>query len=513
VKVVTRKQMAEIEKKTNEHIGISEMLLMENAAMAVARHCLEYMADKPGCKVIIITGTGRNGGDGLAVARHLWMRGLDVGIIFVGEKERMAPQTAEHIEIARNLEIPIVEIPQGDSMLDIPYTLETCELVVDALFGTGVRASISGIHEYIIEMVNTCAKHVISIDIPSGVNPDNGSVTGLAIRAAKTVTFAHPKLGLYLYPGTEYAGEIVIENISIPPYFIHELDVQTEILTAGEVGALLPKRPARSNKGTFGKTYIFAGSNDMPGTAVLASSAVYKAGGGLVHAFAPALVTAAINSAVPEAITTILPDTDGYLCADSLAAVSGLENARVVILGPGLGRKEGVKGFVTALFSSLTMPVILDADALNVIADTPEILLTLKAPSVVTPHPGELSRLTGVSIIDILGDPILAALEFAKKYNVVTVLKDARTVVAGPNGAVYINLTGTSAMSKAGMGDALTGLIAAFISQGQEAYLACILATYAHGKAGELAAGKLSGYGVTATDVIQNVPLVLNEIV
>jgi NAD(P)H-hydrate epimerase len=503
--------MKEVETLAQEEIGIPSLIMMENAAIKTLRHCLEYLGGKSGSKAMIIAGPGANGGDGLALARHLKLSGVDTGVMFIGDMSSVRGDARLNLEIARKLGIPIEPIPMGDNLLDVPYTIETCDLVVDALFGTGLGRKVEGSFEYIIEMVNSYAKHVISIDIPSGIHADTGQVLGCAVKADLTVTLGFPKLGLMMHPGAAYTGKLVVADISVPGNLLSNATPETSIFTDKEIPALLPKRKERSSKGSFGKIYGFAGSSFMTGAAALAASAAYKAGAGYVCACAIPQVAQVLQTSLHEAVIRLLPERNGSFYRKSLDAISDeLQKASVVYVGPGLGRGALVSEFVFELLATVNCPIVIDADALNAVAENVNILKDIVPPCVITPHPGEMSRLTGLSVEDILDDTMNVAAEFSREFEVITLLKDARTIVASPTGHTYVNVTGSSALAKAGTGDVLTGVVASFIAQGLDAFTASMLAAYIHGKAGELAAKELSDYGVMASDVIDCIPKAMN---
>lgn len=499
--IVTGRQMKILEEAAIKALAVPPVVLMENAAIAVFRQCMDYLRKSSGfsARVLVICGKGNNGGDGLAVARHLFLNGINVKVYHSGSVEGSSDDVRTNFNIVKNMGVPFSD--------DIKRDIAESHLVVDAIFGTGLSSPVEGEIKGIIEAVNDHNGFVIAIDIPSGINADNGKVMGVAIRANQTVTLGLAKLGLYLYPGAEYSGKITLADIGIP------LDADTQesciILNDEEFAKLLPKRANRSNKGSFGRAYVLAGCNKMPGAAVLTATAVYKAGGGLVKACVTGYVAEILQNKLTEAISNILPDKDGYLYKLSFQNIEELEKANVILIGPGLGNNNNVKDFVLEAVFNAKAPMVLDADALNVIANDIGVLKMLKTQGVITPHPGEMSRLTGLPLSEILSDGLKIAVGFAKEHNVVTVLKDARTVVASPDGRVYINVTGNNALAKAGSGDVLTGLIGAFIAQGVELFTACMLAVYLHGKAGEVSSHKLSCYGVSASNLLQVIPHVL----
>jgi len=524
MKIVTGKQMLEIERIAIKDIGIPSILLMENAALCVAKRCLKILDriinSKKNPKVMIICGAGNNGGDGMATARHLYTKGINVKIVFAADTITVKGDPAIYFEIIKKLGIPV------ETALPDPAAIQSCDLIIDAIFGIGLDRNIEGKYASMIELINNHAKYIVSVDIPSGVHSGTGRIMGCAVKAAETVTFGYPKTGLYVYPGAGCVGKIHIEDISLPvdlieKKLIDKIETNAQILTDEEAGCLLPVRKRRSNKGSFGRIAVFAGSNEMPGAAALVSSASYAVGGGLVCACVLHDVAAVVHNWQREVVTRILPGKDGMYFKKSLEiAASEINNCGVIVLGPGIGRSHDVTEFVREIISTAEKPLVLDADALFAVSEDVNILKALKAPCVITPHPGEMSKLTGLTIAEILDNPVETAVGFAKKFNVITLLKDAHTIIAHPNGNFYVNTTGGNALSKAGTGDVLAGMIAGFIAQGLSGdahgdigvFTAAVLGAYIHGRAGETASQVMSNYGVTASDVLKFIPQIITAL-
>ena len=514
MKVVSSEQMRKIEQMAIEELGIPSILLMEHAALRLAEHCIKLIDVKKFAKVLIAVGPGNNGGDGMALTRHLLLKGVDVKVIYIGDKNAARGDAAVYLAIIKKLEVPIISIPLNGTFPDIQSEIETSDLVVDAIFGTGLTRYVEGNYIHLIEAINRYAKYVISADIPSGIHSDTGQIMGCAVKAAETVTFSSPKTGLYLYPGAEYAGKIHVEDIAIPHFLLDKIDIKAEILTENDAKKLQPVRKQRANKGDFGKILVFAGSNEMPGAAALVCSAAYMVGGGLVNACVVPSAASVIHHWQREVITRILPDINGMYCKKSLENLTEeIRCADVIVIGPGIGRCSNVTEFVHELIvvsAEAKVPLVLDADALFAISENVNVLKKLKVPCVITPHPGEMSRLTGLPVTEVLNNTIGVAEKFARDLNIVTLLKDAHTIIADPNDRYYINTTGNNALSKAGTGDVLTGLIAGFIAQKTDIFTASALGAYYHGKAGEKAAAKKSCYSVMAEDVLAEIPYVMN---
>lgn len=509
MKVLTAENMREIERIAIQDKEIPSLLLMENAALALCRHCLSVLEEIHGKSVLIICGKGNNGGDGAALARLLFVKGVKVKVLYLCEPEETKNDAQTNYKILKKLGIPTDKMPILDTAF-LSRMIHESDLIVDALFGTGLDRTLSDFYCQAIGIINQSAKYILAVDVPSGIHSDNGQLMGAAVRAHKTVTFFLGKQGLYLNPACEYVGEIAIEDITIPSDITEKVEVTGSVFTEKEVKALLPKRFFRSHKGSYGKVYVIAGCREMTGAAVLSSSAAYRVGAGWVCCCGTEPVIDILHRSLPEAVTMILPDENGFLCKKSFERLAkSLSQAKSIVLGPGLGLTDSTCALVENVLIHAKASVVIDADALNAAAQNPAILQKLQKKSVVTPHPTEMSRLSGQSVEEILNHPIETTVNFARKYQVVTLLKDSRTIVADPSGEFYINLSGSPAMAKAGTGDVLSGVIGGLIAQGLEPFTAAKLGAYLHGKAGETAADDLSLYGVNAADVVQVLPKVL----
>lgn len=494
--LVTNTQMKAIEQKAIMS-GVPSLLLMENAAMSLTKLII---ADNYK-KVLLFCGKGNNGGDGLACARQLFAHGINVTIIFVGMPNRSTEDCSINLNAAKALNIPIVYFDREiDEPNDLKPYIDNCDLIVDALVGTGLSSELHEPIASLVRIINAADKPVYSADCPTGISTDSGEDFGNAVYARKTVTFHLPKVGLILYPACEHTGELVIGNISLPSAGRTNMCV----LAAEKAAELMPSRKTRSDKSTYGRVFAFVGCDSMTGAAVLSLKSAYRTGAGLVYAYTTRHCSKIVQSALPEAVVNTVPDTNGYI--NSEASAVDLSRASVTLIGCGLGNNHITHCFLKSVIKNITSPLVLDADGLNILSADELLKSSLPENTVVTPHPKEMSRLTGLSVEEILKHPIETALNFAKKYNTVTVLKDARTIIASPSGEVTINLTGTPAMSKGGSGDCLAGIISSLIAQGLDCYNAACLGCYISGKAGEIAADKLSAYGVLASDLIDCIP-------
>lgn len=519
--LVTAKQMKAVDAHTIHTIGIPSMVLMERAALCVAEAAMS--AAKETDVIWAVCGTGNNGADGVAAARMLFLKGYRTVVYVVGceesprfdksGKDEESPQLdrpgkgrgteefASQLAIARNLGMEIRPWQEAEQ--------ETCGLLIDAIFGVGLSRPIGGDYRHCMEMLQ--AKRIpytVAVDVPSGIHGDTGSVMGIALKADVTVTFGWEKTGTALYPGREYAGQVSVCDIGFPGSALGAVAEQEEgsgyAITYGpEDLALIPGRPAYSNKGTFGKVLIVAGSKNMCGAAYLSALAAYRTGAGLVKLLTVEENRQILQERLPEAI--IAAYTSDQLIQGREDFKKMIEEqmnwADVVVLGPGLGSEPYVEYLVEDILTSAFVPVIIDADGLNAIAGHPYLTTYYTENIVITPHLGEMARLTGESIGSIQENLAGAALEYARRYGITCVLKDAATVAAGSNGFLYINSSGNSAMAKAGSGDVLTGIIAGLTAIGMEEEQAALMGVYIHGRAGDIAAGKMGRHSLLASDM------------
>lgn len=494
--------MRAIDKATGEVIGIPSIVLMENAAREAARVCIEEIKGIPSPKVLIFAGKGNNGGDGFALARLLNDRNIECKLVFLFDKDKFSTDAEINYKAALNIGLYIIT-----DMTEAVIETMRADVVVDSVFGTGLSREVSGLYADVINIINTYSKKIISIDIPSGVNSDDGRIMGSAVKADVTVTFALPKVGMLLYPGASYCGRIEISNISIQQATIDEMNIKTGFLDKKDVLTFLPEREKRTNKGSYGRLFIIAGSKDMTGAVALCCKGAFRAGAGLVYACTVQSGISVVQQLVPEAVVMPLSEFDGkvrYECYEE-DIEQKIKNASAIAVGPGLGMSREVTEFVIKLITDVDKPLVIDADGLNAIAENPSILLKLKHIPVITPHPGEMSRLTGMSISEILEDTVTVARNFAMQYNSVVVLKDARSIIASPSGRVVINVTGNPSMSTGGSGDVLTGVIASLLAQGLEPFFAAAVGAYIHGLSGDICMEKLGSYGVMAWDIAENI--------
>lgn len=503
--VVTAQEMAAMDRHAVAQLKIPSALLMENAGRGVADIALRMLAQPTGKIVHIYCGSGNNGGDGYVAARHLLNHGAIVSTYILATPDKITGEALMNLKILNYM-------GHKPHFGALPHAAEHPDLVIDAMLGTGVKGELRGLYAKAVEYINDQKAPVLAVDIPSGVNADTGEVVGPAIKATITATMALPKRGLLFSPGREYAGEIQIIDISMPASIIkdeHPLVYQTD---KDFIRKLLPVRSPASYKNKVGMIQVIAGSRGYTGAAVLASRAVLRTGAGLCYLSIPQSLNVILESQSVEVITQPLDDQmAGHFLAGHFDAIEKcLQNKSAVVLGPGIGQAEETTELVFHLLSSINLPLILDADGLNACAGHASLLQQYRGELVITPHPGELARLTDRATVEIVTNRIDIARHYAKEWQCTLVLKGGPTVTALSDGRVYINSTGNAGMATAGAGDVLSGMIAALIGQGMNSESAAIAAVYLHGLAGDSAAAQNS-IGLIAGDIVSHIPKALQK--
>lgn len=506
MRVLNSAQMREADRRTIEDIGIPSPVLMENAGRQVVAAMEAMHGDLLERQVAVLCGRGNNGGDGFVVARTLFQRGVDVSVFLLGQVADVRGDARINLEVLGHLGLNVVEIADSQAWELHFSEVGDCTLIVDAIFGTGLNAPVSGLIESVIADVNASGITVVSIDLPSGLGADSAEPVGESIKADTTVTLAAPKLPLILPPGETLAGDIVIADIGIPSALIDALDgPRVDLLTRGSMRELVTPRVPDSHKGDFGRVLIVAGSRGKTGAAHLAAVGALRSGAGLVTVATPAICQPVVAAMGSEYMTEALGEGAEGLDVDGVDLV--LEMARdVLAIGPGLGQAAATREFIRTLVDRATMPLVVDADGLNAFVGDPERLGGREGRDVIiTPHPGEMARLVGMSTDEVQASRLEVARNFAVAHHVYVVLKGHRTLIATPDEKIYINPTGNPGMATGGTGDVLTGMIAAWLAQLLDAEAACKLAVYLHGMAGDLAEADEGEVSMTAGDLAGHV--------
>lgn len=490
-------EMREIDRAATEICSIPSIVLMENAAIA----CVEELDfDLASSSFAVFCGKGNNGGDGLAVARHLYNRGARVSVFLVCGND-YSGDAGINYDITSGMDIPIEVVTDTEGM---EYVIRSFDAVVDAIFGTGISGTVRGIAYEVIELINENAKYVLSVDIPSGINADSGEICGVCINASKTVTFAAYKLGMFLHPGSDCVGELVIAPISIPERIIN---LNKNITDMEFVRSIIPPRRANSQKSDYGKLLIIAGSVGMSGAAYMCAQAALKSGIGMVTLACCESINAALEAKTTEVMTLPLPDTDGHISSSATQILEPwLERADSVLIGPGLGRSGDAAEVVRFVLRHSRVPVVVDADAINAVAWDKSILSECACELLFTPHAMEMSRLTDMDISYIEENRIQVSNEFVDEFGAALLLKGHHTIVTAPDLTQYINITGNAGMASGGSGDVLAGIAAALIARGAACAEAAAAAAYIHGMAGDAAAARYSRESMSAGDILGCLP-------
>lgn len=513
MKIVTAAQMKELDRRTISETKMSGATLMERAGSGVVEAMGRAAGSLAEKTVTVLCGKGNNGGDGFVVARLLRKQRAKVHVLLLARPSDLSGDAkAMH---RRFLSVAGAKAVSASPSTDtIRAALAQSDMIVDALLGTGLSASVSAPYRAAIEAINEASVPVVAVDLPSGIHADTGAVMGAAVRADMTVTFGLPKLGLYTGAGLDHAGRIEVVDIGIPPAFVEAIASRVSLITAGIIRRLIPDRRVSSHKGTYGHAGIIAGSVGKTGAAAMAAKAALRVGAGLVTVATPSSVNDTLEAKLLEAMTVPMPETKARTLARAgLEEILSFINARTAVaIGPGLTTHPETVELIHALLPRLEKPSVLDADALNALIGRTSLLDACKIPPILTPHPGEMARLVdGASTRSINEDRIGAALTFAQARHVMLVLKGARTVVAHPDGRVAICPTGNPGMATAGTGDVLTGMIVGLLAQGLSPWDAACAGTYLHGLAGDLAAAERGLAGLIAGDVIEQIPSALTE--
>jgi len=512
ISVANTHQMRECDRVTIHDIGLPGMVLMENASRAVAESASEMLdGNVSGSRIIVFCGKGNNGGDGFAVARYLQNAGAELTLYLLGSKISLSGDAKLNCQLFQKLGGKVTEVK---SMENLPLPDFDCNLIIDGLLGTGFKGKTRELYAAAIQQINQINAPVLSIDIPSGVDGNTGQTAGEAVLANRTVTFGLLKRGLMLSPGKELSGQAIVTDIGIPPQVVKAQNINCRLIEVDDVSRLIPLRHPSSHKRDVGIVYLLAGSPGMTGAATLAARGAIRSGAGLTAVGIPSSLNKIMEVKLTETMTQGLPETEfGYLSSAALPHVTQLlEWADVLGIGPGLGRNVETGKLLEGILNYINIPIVIDADGLNLLADNPQLLELLPPNCVLTPHPGEFNRLSGVSMDDISADRLKAVAEFAVKWKVIVVLKGSPTITASPDGKLFLNPTGNAGMATGGSGDVLTGIVAGLIAQGLNPLTAAWTGVYIHGRAGDMASLNKGQHGMLAGDIIECLPYAIKEL-
>jgi NAD(P)H-hydrate epimerase len=502
--LLTADEMRSVDHRASDEFGLPGRLLMERAGEAVARGVLDSGMLGDTRRALIVCGKGNNGGDGYVAARMLGANAVEVTCVLLGSTSSLKGDALDAAKGLLDKGVAIVEVQNDDTFASL---LKDRELVVDAIFGTGLTSPPVGLHAAVIRAINASGLPVISVDIPSGVDASTGRAFDPSVRASMTVTMGAEKLGLRLHPGRDLAGRIEVADIGFPPELILASS-KCGLIEDDDVRRILPARPPDGHKGTFGSVLVVAGSPGLCGAAVLAARGAARSGTGLVHLAFPESLAGIVEPGHVESVKHRLPDDGrGLLGLAALEPVLRLaDSVDCVAIGPGIGTDSSTVRFLTELLLNIKAPVVLDADGINCLARAREVLTRRQGSLVLTPHPGEFARLTGDAQEAINAGRVEAARRFAREHNCVLVLKGAPTVVAYGGEPIRVNSTGNSGLASGGSGDVLTGLLSGLIAQGATAVDAAVAAAFLHGRAADIAVRSLTEYCLCAGDIVDFLP-------
>ena len=514
MKLLTADEMRCLDREAIEKYGVPGLTLMENAGRGAAEYFSGFFAElRPG-PVLIFCGKGNNGGDGYVIARHLENLGWKFRVLVLARREDITGDARVNLEILHESGADVVYAFDQETLAKVLPVQSGFQLIVDAIFGNGLSSEIRGHFAEAVDWINDSGLPVAAVDMPSGVNADTGAVLGRCVKSACSATFAFPKVGQMMHPAAFFGGEVRTVGIGMPKILMGSVGDRHLFMDADEVRPLIPDRPVTGHKGTFGHLLVVAGSTGKTGAAAMTAEGGIRAGAGLVTVACPLAVHDILETKLTEAMTVPLPDMDGALSLMAFEQVLALaEGKQVLALGPGMGTSEETCGLVRRLVRSCPVPLVIDADGLNSLADHSQVFLERAGqPVVLTPHPGEMARLTGKDVAEIQADRIGVASDFAQRFNVVLVLKGARTLTAFPDGRVRINGSGNPGMASGGMGDVLTGMIGGFIAQGIRVEEAAVLGVFLHGMAADRLAAVMGNAGMAATDILPEIPASLHAL-
>lgn len=514
MKLVKAEEMKTIDRRASQEYMIPSLLLMENAGLRVVESIRAILPEGNRTRVIILAGKGNNGGDGLVVGRHLANSGTSIDLFLLGDADALTPDARVNYDILHKMGIPIQPLTLEKHLPGLMTALLQADLVVDAIYGIGFRGRLNDFETKVADLLNRSRVPVLAVDIASGVEADTGKVHGSAVKANYTVTLALPKLGLITSPGSEYTGQLSVADISIPRSLLEDPALKMNLIDATAIKGWLTPRAADTHKGTYGHVLVVGGSVGMTGAVTMTSCAALRCGAGLVTAALPEPQMPILDAAAMEVMSRALPVTSlGGISIDALPVLESLlGTCSVCAVGPGMSRYQEANAILRFILENAGVPVLIDADGINALASDPDVLSDRQVPVVITPHPRELARLTGLTVEEIQHNRIEVASRYAVNWGITIVLKGHQTVVACPHGDVHINSSGNPGMATAGSGDVLSGIITGLIAQGLKTQQAAVAGVYIHGRAGDQAAADVGQRGMIAGDIIDYLPYTLLEI-
>ncbi len=506
--IVTSQQMRNLDKETIEGLGIPGLILMENAGRGVAEAIVTHYLPDAQRGVTILAGPGNNGGDGFVVARHLFQKGIHVKLAVLAPEEKFKGDALVNYKAASALGLSFAHIMNEEAVSCLQGLFSCSGLIVDAIFGTGLAREVTGRFAKVIETANASGLPIVSVDIPSGLCSDTGQPLGACIKAHLTVTMALAKIGHVTMPGARYTGKLQVVDIGIPEFLVDRAGIKTELFGLDQLRDLIVPRLPDGHKGTFGHLVVLSGSRGKTGACTMVAHGALRSGAGLVTVGCPKSCQGLIATKLTEAMTFGLSETkEATLSKDSIPEIEELcKGKRAACLGPGVGLVDETLDVMRQLSATLSIPMVLDADALTAIGTQHSLLKDCPSARILTPHPGEAARLLGCSTKEIQADRVASAMKISESTGQVVVLKGARTVVASPEGRISINSSGNPGMGTGGMGDVLTGIIGGLLAQGYDPWNAARIGVFVHGYAADQLANIKGPYGYLASEVADWLP-------
>lgn len=505
--LVTAKEMRELDRLTIEHYGTPGHVLMERAGAGAVAAVLQRFPHVRELPVLILAGKGNNGGDGFVMARLLKKARVRCEVVLAASAAEVKGDALRNLQAFTRMRGKVIEVTEPGQLDLVREKMASSGLIIDALLGTGLNAPVSGLLASFIELTNASGLPVVAVDSPSGLDAESGEPLGVAVQADMTVTFGYPKRGHIGEPSAPYVGELVVVDIGIASEALTQVQPQVELLTREDMGWLVRPRRFGAHKGDFGHLLVLAGARGKSGAALLCGGAALRVGTGLVTLGGPSSLNAVFSSALIEAMTVPLPELpDGSLWLDKLALVQAVKGKSVIAFGPGVGVSTDTVGMTRWLLGHSEVPLVIDADGLNCVAVDVTMLEHARVPVILTPHPGEMARLLNLTNAEVQANRLEHARGFATAHRCFLVLKGANTIIAAPDGRVWVNTTGNPGMASGGMGDVLTGVLSGLLAQGLPPEEACCLGVFLHGYVGDMAAEEKGEAGILARDLIERLP-------
>jgi hydroxyethylthiazole kinase-like uncharacterized protein yjeF len=512
-KVLTAKEMQKIDEIAASHYGIDGFKLMKNAGKSIVKQINRRFDDLLNKRILIFCGKGNNGGDGFVAACLLFDMGVSVKVILLEKQINLKGNSSINAELAINLGVNVVEIEEVSNDL-LQYNLDSCDIIIDALVGTGLTRPLEGIYKQVVEQINQSQRFVTSVDIPSGLDSDTGLLKGAFIQADLTIGLALPKRSHLLFPSAGLIGELQIVDIGITSNVIDSQNLELQVTEEADLRSWFKKRPTDSHKGSYGHVLVIAGSRGKGGSAALTSLAALRMGCGLVTLALPEGCQKKLEFHPLEVMTVPAPETTmgTFSLSSKEILLNHAKGKAAVAIGPGISTEPETVQLINEILPLIGCPLIIDADGINAIAQNPNLISKLGVETILTPHPKEMSRITGIEISKILKNKVDITRQFALDHSVNIILKGASSIICQPNGMATINPTGNPGMATAGTGDILTGIIASLIAQGFSSPKAAIAGTYLHGLTGDIYASEESETSLIAGDLLRTLPKTIKRI-